>query len=58
MAIRLLVPVMRLAGLAPPVKFVSAEGLETAIATAGFRIVETGDYPARRAQRLVVAERS
>jgi SAM-dependent methyltransferase len=55
--IRLLVPAMRAVGLAPPVKFVSASGLEKAIAGAGFRIVETGDYPARRAQRLIVAER-
>lgn len=56
--IRLLVPAMRLVGLAPPVHFVSARGLETAIAAAGFRIVETGDYPAKRAQRLIVAERA
>jgi len=56
--LRLLVPLMRLVGLAPAVRFVSAEGLERAIARAGFRVVETGDYPASRAQRLIVAERA
>ncbi len=55
--IRLLVSVLRRVGLAPPVTFLSAKGLERAVARAGFRIVETGDYPARRAQRLIVAIR-
>ena len=55
--VRLLVPAMRLAGLAPPVTFVDSKGLERAVASSGFRIVETGDYPARRAQRLIVAVR-
>jgi len=56
--VRLLVPAMRLVGLAPPVIFLGAGELEAAIEAAGFRIVETGDYPASRAQRLVVAERA
>ncbi|KPQ12912.1 MAG: Methylase involved in ubiquinone/menaquinone biosynthesis [Rhodobacteraceae bacterium HLUCCA09] len=56
--IGVLVPVLRVVGLAPPVRFYSARGLERAIEAAGFRVVETGDYPARRAQRLIVAERA
>lgn len=52
----LLVRPMRLAGLAPALRFLGARELERSIAEAGFRIVETGDFPARRAQRLVVAE--
>ena len=54
----LLVRPMRLAGLAPALRFLGARELERSIAEAGFRIVETGDFPARRAQRLVVAERA
>jgi SAM-dependent methyltransferase len=55
--LRVVVPAMQLVGKAPPVRFVSAKGLERDIAKAGLEIVETGDYPAARAQRLVIARR-
>ena len=55
--LRVVVPAMQLVGKAPPVRFVSAKGLEREILRAGLEIVETGDYPAARAQRLVIARR-
>jgi len=56
--LRALVPAMRLVGLAPPgVAFLGRAQLERAIAEAGFEIVETGDYPAARAARFVVARK-
>jgi SAM-dependent methyltransferase len=55
--LRLVVPPLRLVGLAPRLAWLTRARLEAAIADAGFEIVETGDYPARRAQRLVVARR-
>lgn len=55
--LRVVVPAMQLVGKAPPVRFVSARGLEREIAAAGLEVAETGDYPAARAQRLVIARR-
>lgn len=55
--LRLILPPLGLIGLAPRVAWLTREALETQIAAAGFAILETGDYPARRAQRFVVARR-
>ncbi|KUF10456.1 class I SAM-dependent DNA methyltransferase [Pseudoponticoccus marisrubri] len=53
---RPLIAALQLFGKAPrPIHFLSTAGLEQQIATAGFEIVETGDYPARPPSRLVVA---
>lgn len=52
-----LIPVMQWVGKAPYVRFESIAGLEAAITKAGFRIVETGNYPVRPPNHFVVAER-
>lgn len=56
--LRLVVPALRLVGLAPRVAWLRRAGLEAQIAAAGFEILETADLPARRAQRFVVARRA
>ena len=56
--LRLVVPPLRLVGLAPRVAWLSRAGLQAQIAAVGFEILETGDYPARRAQHFIVARRS
>lgn len=55
--LRVVVPAMRLAGMAPRVTFLTRAALERQIARAGFEIIEAGDYPKARAARLVVARR-
>ena len=55
--LRLMVGAMRLVGLAPPVTFFTIDGLETMIRDAGFRIEETGTFPAKPPARFVVARR-
>lgn len=55
--LRMVVPALRLVGLAPRVAWLRRAALEAQIAAAGFEIVETADLPARRAQRFVVARR-
>jgi len=55
--LRAFVRVMRLVGIAPPVAFLSPEGLEAAIEAAGFRIVETGTFPKVPPNHFVVARR-
>ncbi|MEM6677979.1 MAG: class I SAM-dependent methyltransferase [Pseudomonadota bacterium] len=55
--LRAFVRVMRLLGIAPPVAALSAEGLEAAITTAGFEIVETGRFPKVPPNHFVVARR-
>lgn len=52
------VAVMRLVGKAPPLTFISPGRLEAAIASAGFEIIERGDYPARPPSRFVVARKT
>ena len=56
--LRLVVPVMRLFGKAPRVRFLRAEALEAAIREAGFEIVETAYYPRKLRARFVVARRA
>ncbi|MFW8635372.1 class I SAM-dependent methyltransferase [Cribrihabitans pelagius] len=50
------IPLMRLAGQAPAhVGFLSVSALEAAVQRAGFRIIETGNYPADTPGRYLVA---
>ncbi|MEO1276349.1 MAG: class I SAM-dependent methyltransferase [Pseudomonadota bacterium] len=55
--LRAFVRVMRLLGIAPPVAYLSVEGLEAAITAAGFEIVETGMFPKVPPNHFVVARR-
>lgn len=53
-----LIPVMQWIGKAPYVKFESIAGLDRQVEAAGFRIIETGNYPVRPPNHFVVAERA
>lgn len=55
--IKAMIRVMQFFGRAPFVAFFSDSELEDMISQAGFRIVETGDYPKRPASRFIVAEK-
>ena len=55
--LKLLVPVMQLVGKAPYVNFMTIETLEHAITAGGFKIIETGNYPASPPSRYVVARK-
>jgi ubiquinone/menaquinone biosynthesis C-methylase UbiE len=55
--VRILIPVMRAAGLAPYVNFVTERSLATAIAQSGFRVQETGMYPQKSRSFFVVAQK-
>ncbi|MEL7091847.1 MAG: class I SAM-dependent methyltransferase [Pseudomonadota bacterium] len=55
--LKTLIPVMQMLGKAPNVAYLSMLQLEDEIATAGFRIVETGNYPAKPPNHFVVAKR-
>lgn len=56
---KVMIPLMRLVGKAPrsPVKFFAIPQLETAIAKAGFEVIETGNYPVSTPGRYIVARR-
>ena len=56
--LRIMVPAMRLIGRAPYVRFLGVEELDRLIAAQGFKIVETGCYPAKPANRFVVARKA
>ena len=51
------IPIMQWVGKAPYVKFESIAGIDRQIEAAGFRIIETGNYPMRPPNHFVVAER-
>lgn len=55
---RALIPVLRRLGMAPFVRSVTVAELDAAIEAAGFRIVETGVFPASPPARFVVARRA
>ncbi len=55
--LRIVLPALRVLGLAPRVSFLTVDVLETAIRGAGFEIVETGLYPAKSHSRFVVARK-
>lgn len=50
-------PLMQLFGKAPFVKFMEIGELESHIAAAGFKILETGNHPAQPPSRYVVAQK-
>ncbi|MEL7167375.1 MAG: class I SAM-dependent methyltransferase [Pseudomonadota bacterium] len=52
-----LIPLMQRLGKAPAVAYLSMLQLEDEISAAGFRIVETGNYPAKPPNHFVVAKR-
>src|SRR6056297_839598 len=54
---RVLIPLMRLVGKAPPVRYLSVAGLDATIEAAGFEILETANLPASPPSRFVVARR-
>ena len=54
---KVLVPLMQLVGKAPYVNFMRIEALEQAITAGGFKIVETGNYPASPPSRYIVARK-
>ncbi len=54
---KMILPLMQLVGKAPYVNFMSITDLESRIEAAGFKILETGNYPARPPNRFIVAER-
>jgi ubiquinone/menaquinone biosynthesis C-methylase UbiE len=53
-----MISVMQAFGKAPCVNFLTIDGLERAIESAGFEILETGDYPAKPPSRFVVARKA
>jgi len=54
----LIVPVMRVFGLAPHVTFMKTAELDGMISAAGFEIIETGYYPEKARARFVVARKA
>lgn len=52
---KVILPLMQLAGKAPYVNFMDAEELEDVIASAGFKILESGNHPAP--SRYIVARK-
>ncbi|MEM7442908.1 MAG: class I SAM-dependent methyltransferase [Pseudomonadota bacterium] len=53
--LKLVLPLMQLVGMAPYVNFMSSGEIEGKIAAHGFKIIETGNYPAT--SRYIVAEK-
>ncbi|MHA6261862.1 class I SAM-dependent methyltransferase [Arenibacterium sp. CAU 1754] len=54
---RLLIVPMRLLGMAPHIGFLKISDLEQRIAAQGFKIIETGNYPAKPPSRFIVARK-
>ncbi len=57
LALAVALPVLQALGRAPRFAMLTVAGLEAEIAAAGFEIVETGNYPERPPNRLVIARR-
>lgn len=55
---RLAIPMMRLIGLAPPVRSLTHVELDAAITGGGFEIIDTHDYPGSFRTRFVVAKKA
>lgn len=55
--LRPVLTVLRAVGKAPPVSLLNPDRLVQRIASAGFEIVETGDYPRKPPARFVVARK-
>lgn len=54
---KLILPLMQMIGKAPYVKFMEISELEEIITFGGFKIIETGNYPASPTSRYVVAKK-
>ena len=52
------IPILQRLGKAPFVHFATIDGVEQDITGAGFRIVETGNYPVRPPNHFVVARKN
>ena len=57
-ALRIVIPLMRAAGLAPAVSFVTERSLTRDITNAGFEVEETGMYPLKSRSFFVVARKA
>lgn len=55
--IKTLLPLLQLIGKAPYVNFMHIDELEGIVTAAGFRIIETGNYPAAPPSRFIVARK-
>lgn len=55
--IRMILPLMQWIGKAPYVNFMTIDELERTISSKGFKIVETGNYPASPSRRYIVARK-
>jgi ubiquinone/menaquinone biosynthesis C-methylase UbiE len=55
--LKLALPIMQMLGKAPFVQFMTTEELEGIITDAGFKIIETGNYPASPPSRYIVARK-
>lgn len=55
--IKMILPLLQLIGKAPYVNFMEIRELEEIISSAGFKIVETGNYPAHPPNRYIVARK-
>ena len=56
-AMRIMLPLMQMIGKAPFVAFMTSTEYEQHITKAGFKIVETANYPATEPRRYVVAQK-
>lgn len=56
-AMRVILPIMQMVGKAPFVAFMTSTEYERHISEAGFKIIETGNYPATEPRRYVVAKK-
>lgn len=54
---KMALPLAQMLGKAPYVNFMGISDLENAIISAGFKIVETGNYPASSPTRYIVAQK-
>ena len=55
--IKMILPLMQLIGKAPYVNFMKIDELEGIISDGGFKIIETGNYPASPPSRYIVARK-
>jgi ubiquinone/menaquinone biosynthesis C-methylase UbiE len=55
--LKILLPIMQFFGKAPYVNFMKASDWETMIADAGFKIIESGNFPKKAMSRYIVARK-
>ncbi|WP_262693294.1 class I SAM-dependent methyltransferase [Kordiimonas aquimaris] len=56
--LKILLPIMQFLGKAPYVNFMKAKDWETMIADAGFKIIESGNFPKKALSRYIVARKT